>query len=139
MFSLSDPAPLVSWSVLDHERRPKLAWETLKRACAPVIVVADRPPALVTPDESISLDVHVVNDLHKPIELAEVDIVARWAGGQRRWRFGGNVGADECVKVGNITFDIPHTLGGLTFDLTLTAGEITAINHYASVVTILPD
>ena len=139
VFSLSDPAPLVSWSVLDHERRPKLAWETLKRACAPVIVVADRPPALVTPDESISLDVHVVNDLHKPIELAEVDIVARWAGGQRRWRFGGNVGADECVKVGNITFDIPHTHGGLPFDLTLTAGEITAINHYASVVTILPD
>lgn len=139
MFSLNDPAPLVSWSVLDHERRPKLAWETLKRACAPVIVVADRPPALVTPDESISLDVHVVNDLHKPIDLAEVDIVARWAGGHRRWRFGGSVGADECVKVGNITFDVPHTLGGLTFDLTLTAGDITANNHYASVVTILPD
>lgn len=139
LFSFNDPAPVVSWSVLDNERRPKLAWHALKDACRPVIVVADRPPALVTPGESISLDVHVVNDLHKPVDTAVVEITARWAGGEQQWRFGGGVAADECAKVGKITFKVPNTLGGLTFDLTLTADEVTATNHYATVVTIVPD
>ena len=81
---------------------------------------------------------HAINDLRHPVDPAVVDVVARWAGGQRRWRFGGAVGADECVKVGRIEFDVPNTLGALTFDLTLTAGDITTTNHYASVVTVEP-
>ena len=103
------------------------------------LVVADRPPSIVTPDEPLALDVHAVNDLRDAVDPAVVDVVAKWAGGERRWRFGGAVGADECVKVGRIEFDVPHTLGALTFDLTLTAGDVRARNHYASVVTVVPE
>ena len=103
-----------------------------------MIVVADRPPSIVTRDERLELDVHAINDLRHPVDPAVVDVVAQWAGGQRRWRFGGAVGADECVKVGRIEFDVPKTLGALTFDLTLTAGDISTTNHYASVVTVEP-
>jgi beta-mannosidase len=138
VFALNDPAPVVSWSMLDHARVPKSAWEALRRACLPVIVVADRPPSIVTRDERLELDVHAINDLRHPVDPAVVDVVARWAGGQRRWRFGGAIGADECVKVGRIELDVPNTLGALTFDLTLTAGDITTTNHYASVVTVEP-
>ena len=116
------PGPMVSWSVLDHERVPKLAYQALRRACRPVIVVADRLPDRHSRRRS-RLDVHAVNDLRHAVDPAVVDVVARWAGGERRWRFGGAVGADECVKVGTIEFDVPDTLGVLTFDLTLTAGD----------------
>ncbi len=139
VFAFNDPAPVVSWSVLDHARVPKPAFESLRRACAPVIVVADRPPSIVTAGEHLSLDVHAINDLHVPVDPAVVDVVAKWAGGERRWRFGGAVGADECVKVGNVEFDVPDTLGVLTLDLTLTAGEVRAANHYAMVVTVVPE
>ena len=139
VFALNDSAPMVSCSVLDHARAPKAAWDALRRACAPVLVVVDRPPSIVTPDERLELDAHAVNDLRDPIDPAVVDVVAKWAGGERRWRFGGAVGADECVKVGSIEFDVPHTLGALTFDLTLTAGDVRATNHYASVVTVVPE
>ena len=138
VFALNDPAPVVSWSVLDHARVPKAAWEALRKACLPVIVVADRPPSIVTEGERLELDVHAINDLRHPVDPAVVDVVARWAGGQRRWRFGGAVAADDCVKVGRIEFEVPNTLGALTFDLTLTAGDITTTNHYASVVTVEP-
>ena len=84
VFALNDPAPVVSWSVLDHARVPKTAWEALRRACLPVIVVADRPPSIVTRDEPLELDVHAINDLRHPVDPAVVDVVARWAGGQRR-------------------------------------------------------
>ena len=42
--SLNDPAPAISSSILDHERRPKAAYETVRAACAPVLVVADPLP-----------------------------------------------------------------------------------------------
>ena len=128
---------MISWRVLDHER-PKLAWQAAcVEACRPVIVVADRPPSIVTPATSSRLDVHVVNDLRHPVDPPVVDVhVAQ--GGQRRWRFGGDVDADECVQVGRIELDVPDARRGLTLDLTLTAGDITTTNHYAPVVTVEP-
>lgn len=136
MFALNDPAPVVSWSVLDHERVPKLGWEALKRACAEVIVVADRPPEVVAVGDSLSLDVHVVNDLRHAIEHAVVDITASWEGGTRRWRFGGDIGADECTRVGTIELDVPETSGTLAFDLILTADDLILTNHYATAVAV---
>ena len=139
MFALNDAAPVVSWSVLDHRRVPKLGWHALRRACAPVIVVADRPPAIVSPGQQLHLDIHVVNDLREPIDAATVDVVATWPGGERRWRFGGDVGADECVKVGTLELDVPDTLGALMLALSLSAGDLTAANHYSSAITVVPE
>ncbi|HWM20355.1 MAG TPA: hypothetical protein VNO51_11755 [Ilumatobacteraceae bacterium] len=136
LFSLNDPGPVVSFSVLDHERVPKLAFEVVKRACAAVVVIADRPPDFVAPGDDLRLDVHAVNDLHTDVDPAVVDVVARWGGGERRWRFGGAVPADECVKVGSIELSIPDTLGALTIELTLTAGDIKARNRYSTAVTV---
>ena len=48
--------------MLDHERKPKLGYYALVAACAPVIVVAERPAAAYAPGEPIELDVHVVSD-----------------------------------------------------------------------------
>jgi beta-mannosidase len=138
VFAMNDPMPMVSWSLLDHEREPKPAWEALTHACRPVIVVLDRPPSIVSHGERLVLDVHAVNDLRTPVDPAVVEITATWAGGSHRWRFGGSVGPDECVKVGEVELDVPDTLGALTFDLTLTAGDITATNHYATVITVPP-
>lgn len=139
VFALNDPAPVVSWSLLDHERVPKLGWEALKRSCAPVIVVADRPPEVVAPGETLSLDVHVVNDLRHMIGGAVVDITASWSGGSRRWRFGGDIERDECVRVGTISMDVPDTLGALTIDVILTAGELIQTNRYSTAITHVPN
>ena len=136
LFSFNDPGPVVSFSVLDHERVPKLAYDVVRRACAPVVVIADRPPDFVAAGDDLRLDVHAVNDLRVDVDPAVVDVVASWAGGERRWRFGGVIPADECVKVGTIALSIPDTLGALTIDLTLTAGAIKARNHYSTAVTV---
>jgi beta-mannosidase len=139
VFALNDAAPVVSWSLVDHARVPKLGLQALTDACRPVIVVADRPPAIVTPGDRLALDVHVVNDLRRAVDPAVVEITATWASGTRRWRFGGACGPDECVKVGAVELTVPETLGALTFDLALTAGDVRVANHYASVVTVAPE
>jgi beta-mannosidase len=139
MFAFNDSAPVVSWSVLDHERVPKLAFDVLRKSCAPVIVVADRPPDIVAPGDELSLDVHVVNDLREAVDPAVVEVTMKWPGGRRSWRFGGGIPADDCVRVGKINFEVPRTLGSLTIDLALTAGETAATNHYSTAVTVTPN
>jgi beta-mannosidase len=135
MFALNDPAPMVSWSVLDHLRVPKPGFDALRRSCRPVVVVADRPPDFVVPGDDLSLDVHVVNDLRRDLG-GVIDVVVAWAGGSRRWRFVGDVPADDCVRVGRIELDVPATLGALTVDLSFTADGVSASNHYSTAVTV---
>ena len=69
---LNDPAPMISASVLDHERQPKLACQAVVEACRPVIVVTDRLPGRGRAGDQVALDVHVVNDLRSALVDATV-------------------------------------------------------------------
>ena len=99
VFALNDPAPVVSCSVLDHHRVPKAAFDVLRRACQPVIVIADRPPSIVTPDQQLALDVHAVNDLRSrcrpgrgrrraALGRRSASLAVRWSSRRRRLRQG---------------------------------------------------
>lgn len=136
-FAFADAAPLVSWAVLDHERRPKLGYAALQAACAPVIVVADRLPATLAPGQAIAVDVHVVSDLRLPLDDLECTATLSWAGGSHRWRFGGAVEADSVVRVGTLQLEAPAVPGVLALDLEVTGtglgGPVT--DHDESLVT----
>jgi beta-mannosidase len=135
-YALADPGPVISDSVLDHERVPKAAFDAIAAACAPVLVVADQPPPSVRPGSKLQLDVHVVNDGRESIDFAVVDATATWAGGHSAWRFGGPVPADEVVRVGRIELRAPSQLGDLAFDLTMTAGDVVSRNRYRTAITV---
>ena len=132
--SLNDPAPAISSSILDHERRPKAAYETVRAACAPVLVVADPLPDDLQRGETVDVDVHVVSDLRHALDFAVVDAVVSWAAGEQRWRFGGAIPADDVVKVGRIRFDVPDAGSRIELDLTLTSGDVTSRNHYTTTI-----
>ncbi len=130
--SLNDSAPAISSSILDHERRPKIAFSAVAAACAPVLVVADPLPDELQPGQQLDVDVHVVSDLREPLDFAVVDAVASWSGGEQRWRFGGPIPADDVVKVGHLRLDTPDATGTITLDLTLTSGDVTNENRYTT-------
>ena len=81
-FYWADAHPAVTWSVLDHERKPKLGYYALAAACAPVIVVAHRPDAPYRPGEPIEPDVPLASTLRDP--AAPVRPPARRRGYARR-------------------------------------------------------
>ena len=129
LFSLVDALPAVSWSVLDHERVPKLGYHAVEQACRPVIVVADRLPARIAPGQRLELEVHVVSDLRHALEGAQVSAHLSWAGGSQHWRFAGDVPPDSCVRVGRLTWQAPaDAMGDLVMELELTAGGVTALS-----------
>jgi len=71
-FMLNDPAPAVTWSVLDWRRRPKKAYDTLRAAMSPVLICAEYPKQRYEVGETISLPLYIINDLSQ--ELGQV----RW-------------------------------------------------------------
>jgi beta-mannosidase len=133
-FLFADAAPGITWSVLDHDRRPKLAHAALIEACRPVIVVADRLPAAVSGGDPLALDVHVVSDLRGPVDGARVTATLTWPGGEHVWRWAGDVPADSCVRVGTLQAVVPDVgpalAGPLALDLVLDLpGGDTVANH----------
>ena len=101
-FCLADSQPAVSWSVLDHERAPKAGYQALVDACAPVIVVADPPAPSYVSGDSLSLEVHVVNDLRVALPAALLQASVSWPTGSRTWCFAGDIEPDSCARVGTL-------------------------------------
>ena len=135
-FLLADAQPAVTWSVLDHHRVPKQAYRALAEACAPVIVVADRPAAHYRPGERLALDIHVVSDLRVPLPRRVVSATLRWPGDERVWRFTGDVGADSCIRVGRIehTWALDGRAGPVAIELQLENGEELVTNRYRTML-----
>ncbi len=132
-FALNDAHPGITWSVLDHERVPKAGYAALAEACRPVIVVADRLPATVSPGQALALDVHVVSD--RRVDLTgTVEVEARWEGGAHRWRFAGDVPADSCVLVGTVQLEVPATAGELVLELRGEVGDDRPTNEYRTAI-----
>lgn len=119
------------WGVLAADRSPRDAWDALRLACAPVIVVADRLPAALVGGEALALDVHVVSDLRVALEDAVVRARLTWKGGGRaEWAWGGAIPPDSCVRVGTMQFVVPDDALDLRVDLDLRASAVTATNAY---------
>jgi beta-mannosidase len=132
-FCFADSMQSVTWSVLGHDRQPKLGYAALAAACEPVVVVADRLPAKAHPGDALALDIHVVSDLRHPLAGCVVTARLAWTGGQHEWRFAGDVDTDSCVRVGTLQAIVPDVPGPLTLELTLD-GPVRASNAYESIV-----
>ncbi|MBI2704434.1 MAG: hypothetical protein HYX32_03975 [Actinobacteria bacterium] len=156
LFCLADCTPAVTWSVLDIDREPKLAYDAVRAACAPVIVVADWLPETMAPGEEAAVDLHVVNatriDLRDMVAKAhlswrETGETARTDAaphappprrGEHHWRFAGDAPTDSVVRVGTIGFVTPDHPAEIVLDLELSgAGPADAqpcTNRYTSQV-----
>ena len=133
-FCFADGHPAVTWSVLGHDRVPKLGYDALRAACRPVIVVADRLPETVRPGHELELDVHVVSDLRTPIDAAEVEARLTWTGGERTWRWSGVVPADACERVGRVHARVPEAAGPLSLELCCRFGDEVVENRYDATI-----
>jgi beta-mannosidase len=136
--TLNDAQPAVSWSVLDHERHPKLAYAAVVEACLPVIVVADPLPAEVTPGDAMALDVHVVSDLRRPLDEVRCAATLRWPGGHHQWAWTGSVPPDSVVRVGTVQLVAPEATGELWLDLTLEHDDAVVTNRYTATLGARP-
>lgn len=98
--------------MLDHERRPKVAYAALQDACRSVL------PML----EPRTGHVHVANEIRRPLAGAVVEVVLDG----RSWRFEGDVPADSLTFVGRVDVSMETSFA----EVTLTHPELQVRNTY---------
>jgi beta-mannosidase len=141
-FALADPAPGITAALLDHERRPKPAWDAFVAACAPLVAIVDPPPASLEAGTHHPLELHVVNDLRRGVAGLRVTATATWVGRPRtapsrngadrpdpageprtlevrRQGWEGDVDADTVARIGTVQLDVPPGATGLALDIEL--------------------
>jgi beta-mannosidase len=135
-FALVDGDDAVGYGILDARRRTKPAYAAVADACAPVIVVADPPPAVLSPGDHLDLAVHAVSDLRDAID--EVRVTARVRSGDHvlSTAWAGRLAADSVAFVGRLVFEVPAGHGPLSIDLELEAEGVAATNRYR--VDVIP-
>ncbi|MDD5698425.1 MAG: glycoside hydrolase family 2 TIM barrel-domain containing protein [Victivallaceae bacterium] len=76
-WSFNDPWPAVSWSVVDWYNRPKMAYEAVKNAYAPVLISLSYAKRKWKRNAKFISEVWIVNDLHQtfPDCNAEIAII----------------------------------------------------------------
>jgi len=134
-FCFADGHPAVTWSVLGHDREPKLGYHALRDACRPVIVVADRLPEVVRPGDALALDVHVISDLRRVVEDARITAILEWEhGGSRTWRWRGDIPADGCQRVGTVQIVVPGAPGPVALVLRCGWDDGETDNRYEATI-----
>ncbi|MGE5589970.1 MAG: hypothetical protein ACM3ZA_05070 [Bacillota bacterium] len=132
-FMLTDGSPGITWSLVDYWRRPKRAYEQMRRDFSPVHIMADWPAGPYAPGQTYRTRVTFVNDRPHPVE-------ARWT-----WhiRQGDQVlaadtqpvqlPADSVVEGPSIRWTLPPGLAAepLVLALRLEArGDVLSTNEY---------
>ena len=128
-FLFADALPYVSCAVLDHRRKPKIAWDALSAANRPVIVVADLHKDEM-PIGTNQCAIHVVSDLRTPIKQATLFVEWHAPGMDvERWSFTGGFEPDSVTKIAE-TFLVTKNPGIATLALELRGSDVHAINNY---------
>jgi len=137
--SLADAVPTISTSLVDHRRRPKAAYHAVVDACRPVIVVADLLPETVAPGATMTVDVHVVSDLHRPLLGARCTATLGVGGESTVVHWLGDIGSDTCQRVGSVHITAPDAGCDIVLDLLLEfsadGAPVDGAEHSGEVVT----
>jgi beta-mannosidase len=89
-FCFADGQPAVSWSVLDHERTPKLGFDALRDACAPVVVAATPLPVVLHAGDALFVRLWAVSDRR----ISHSDMMASL---HLYWRSDGPTSPDDAI------------------------------------------
>ncbi|MHB9145139.1 MAG: glycoside hydrolase family 2 TIM barrel-domain containing protein [Symbiobacteriia bacterium] len=133
LFMLADASPGVSWSIVDYWRRPKPAYDQVRRDFSPVHLIADWPAAAYKPGETLRTRITFINDRPHPVE------------GRRTWHVrqqdavlaadthAVQLPADSVVDGPRIRWTIPAEVAQSPLTLALrleSRGEVLATNEY---------
>jgi beta-mannosidase len=134
-FMLNDPAPAISWSVVDWRGRPKAAYAALAAAMEPVLICAEYPNESYATGTSVSFPLYVVNDFVRdlgPLEWAwdiqvEGGTLARGSGTRE-------IPGDSVTRLGEAKGGL-SVVGKATLVLKISGQGVNGTNTYDFSVT----
>jgi len=132
VWQLNEPWPAISWALLDFYRRPKPAYETVKRLFNPLLVSLDYPLQQYKGGDELCADVWLLNDRHEALDGCLVEVLL-WDGqGQAVERFTCilDVAADSAAIVGQVDWLLPPGGGWRVTCRLSRGGQVLTANEY---------
>jgi beta-mannosidase len=132
VWQLNEPWPAISWALVDHFRRPKLAYETIARLFNPVLISLDYMPQRFGAGRRFGPAVWIVNDRPEAFPGCRVEI-ALWNKAHQRvleWVHVTDIAADSAEVVGHLTWILPPDSAGLVTCRLTRDGEVLGVNEY---------
>lgn len=87
LWQFNTPWPAIEWAILDHYRRPKLAYQVVQRLYAPVLVSLEYPPVVYKAGDRFCPTVWIINDRPEPLTDCRLEITLETADGTSLERF----------------------------------------------------
>jgi beta-mannosidase len=86
LWQFNEPWPAISWAIVDSYRRPKPAYETVKRLYEPLLLSADYPLRRFKEGERFEAQLWIVNDQADSLPGCQWEAVLRNGSGQEAYR-----------------------------------------------------
>jgi beta-mannosidase len=132
VWQLNEPWPAISWSLLDHFRQPKPAYEMVRRLFAPLLISLVLPLKHHRAGDDLACDVWIVNDRHETLDGCQMETTLWNEAGEpvNRFSLAADVGADSAGVVGRFRWSLPPgDRWRLTCELRR-GGQTLAANEY---------
>jgi len=117
-FMFNEGWPSMNWGIVDYYRHEKAGYHALKKAFAPIIVVAKQTPNNV-------LEFYVVNDKLEPIKNASLKITVSIPNEKLGYLYFVTMPKDSTQKIAQISLKHESTI-----DMQLRIGNNIISNHY---------
>ena len=73
-WQFNEPWPAISWSVVDYFRRPKPAYDTVRRCYAPILACLRYPRRRYQVGDTIPLEVWIINDTTEALRDCQLEL-----------------------------------------------------------------
>ncbi|MBI4362238.1 MAG: hypothetical protein HY558_03600 [Euryarchaeota archaeon] len=100
LWMFNEPWPCISWSIVEHDGTPKMAWEEVRRSYQPILPILifplrPNPPGVVA-------RLKVINDLRRPLGRLNVEVEVE--GTPLKHHLMCDVGPDSVADLGDVKF-----------------------------------
>lgn len=125
VWQFNEPWPAICWSIVDYYRQPKLAYYTLRRLYAPLLVSLDFPWRRYRPGDTLRGTLWLVNDGNETVEGATLTALL---GSTKLYSLQAGAPAGAARPLGELTLRLPDT--GILRLLLTKDGAVLAENAY---------
>jgi beta-mannosidase len=132
IWQFNEPWPAISWALVDHAHQPKIAYETVRRLLAPLLVSLEYPLQHYRAGDRLVCNLWVVNDRHEALADCELEVVL-WDGAGmpvERSTLALDITADSALRVGSLDWTLPPITGWRLTCKLCKNGQTLASNEY---------
>jgi beta-mannosidase len=126
VWQFNEPWPAICWSMVDYDRRPKLAYHKLQQLYNPILISLNYPLIEYRPGTLLRAEIWAINDLLQSFEDCWLRILLD---GREIFSKAINLPPDSCRPVGLLEHPLPD--GGRHLEAKLSCqGQVISANGY---------